>query len=87
MRKQAADRLTTNGLTINPGAQFNLIILQQKSPPTGTVLEVIDNTSALPIVGTFANLADGAILRVDRVKFQVSYTGGDGNDLTLTVVP
>jgi autotransporter-associated beta strand protein len=87
VRQRAADRLTTAGVTINPGAQFELILLPPAPPPAGTVLEVISNTSAQPIAGTFANLADGAILRVKRVKFQASYTGGDGNDLTLTVVP
>ena len=87
VRKQAADRLTTDGLTINPGAQFYLLLLQHLPPPAGAVLTVINNTSALSIAGTFANLADGAVLQVERVKFQASYTGGDGNDLTLTVLP
>jgi len=38
------------------------------------------------ISGTFANLADGAIITVGSDNFQASYSGGDGNDLTLTVV-
>ena len=37
--------------------------------------------------GTFSNLADGAIVTVNGNNFQPSYEGGDGNDLTLTVVP
>ncbi|HEY1769230.1 MAG TPA: hypothetical protein VGG02_03125 [Chthoniobacterales bacterium] len=36
--------------------------------------------------GAFANLADGAIIKIGRNKLQASYAGGDGNDLTLTVV-
>lgn len=44
------------------------------------------NTSANPIAGTFANLADGSTLTVGRNNYEVSYEGGDGNDLTLTVV-
>jgi hypothetical protein len=47
---------------------------------------VINNKSANPISGTFSNLSDGAIVTVNGTNFQVSYTGGDGNDLTLTVV-
>ena len=35
--------------------------------------------------GTFANLADGSTLTAGRNKLLVSYTGGDGNDLTLAV--
>jgi hypothetical protein len=48
---------------------------------------VIDNPSGTPIAGTFANLADGSTLTVNGNTFQASYEGGDGNDLTLTVVP
>jgi hypothetical protein len=53
----------------------------------GLVLTVISNTSANPISGTFSNLADGAIVNVGGTNFQAHYQGGDGNDLTLTVVP
>jgi hypothetical protein len=55
--------------------------------PAGTIYKVIDNTAATPITGTFANLPDGAILTVGSNTFNVSYEGGDGNDLTLTVTP
>jgi hypothetical protein len=48
---------------------------------------VCGHTSANPISGTFSNLADGAIVNVNGNSFQANYTGGDGNDLTLTVVP
>ena len=49
----------------------------------GLVLTAIDNTSATPIVGTFSNLSDGAVLTANGNNFQASYEGGDGNDLTL----
>jgi hypothetical protein len=55
--------------------------------PTGTVFNVIDNTAAAPIASTFANLPDGSTITIGNTTFQASYTGGDGNDLTLTVVP
>lgn len=87
VKKGTADKLTANGATINPGAQFSLVLLQHLAPRMGTVLTVVDNTSALPTSGTFANLGDGSILNVEGTNFQASYTGGDGNDLTLTVVP
>jgi len=48
---------------------------------------LIRNTSADPISGTFSNLPDGAIVNVNGNNLQASYEGGDGNDLTLTVVP
>jgi len=46
---------------------------------------VIKNTAVTPISGTFSNLPNGAI--VNGNNLQASYSGGDGNDLTLTVVP
>ncbi len=33
------------------------------------------------------NLPDGGSITVGNNTFQASYEGGDGNDLTLTVVP
>ena len=55
--------------------------------PAGSTTTVIKNTAATPISGTFANLPDGATITSGNNTFQVSYEGGDGNDLTLTVVP
>jgi hypothetical protein len=55
--------------------------------PPGKVFTVISNTAATPIAGTFSNLADGGIVNVNGNDFQANYDGGDGNDLTLTVVP
>jgi hypothetical protein len=37
--------------------------------------------------GTFHNLRDGVIVNVNGNNLQASYVGGDGNDLTVTVVP
>jgi hypothetical protein len=53
----------------------------------GTVFTAISNTSAAPISGTFANLADNSTFTAGQNTYQASYSGGDGNDLTLTVVP
>jgi hypothetical protein len=55
--------------------------------PPGTVFGVIDNSATTSISGTFSNLADGSTVTVGSNTFQADYQGGDGNDLTLTVVP
>jgi len=54
--------------------------------PAGTVFTAIDNTSSDPINGTFGNLPDGGTISIGRNTYQANYEGGDGNDLTLTVV-
>jgi autotransporter-associated beta strand protein len=86
-KKQArTDRVVANGVTIN-GATFAFQGTAQSALKQGLVLTAISNTAATPITGIFANLLDGAILTVNGNNFQASYEGGDGNDLTLTVVP
>jgi autotransporter-associated beta strand protein len=79
------DSVVANGITINSGAQFTLQAIGRKRLTSGLVFMLINNTSPDPISGTFANLADGSILNVGRNQLKVSYEGGDGNDLTLTV--
>ncbi|MCI5222840.1 MAG: hypothetical protein D3924_09255 [Candidatus Electrothrix sp. AR4] len=46
---------------------------------------MIDNDGSDPVVGTFNGLDELATVTVDRVEYQISYVGGDGNDVTLTV--
>jgi len=78
------DEVTASGITIKGGASVFFSGQVQGQLPPGLVLTVLSNTSPSPINGTFANLADGAIVTVSGHDFQASYEGGDGNDLTLT---
>jgi hypothetical protein len=72
---------------INGGATINLSGTTQGQLTQGMVLTLIKNTAVTPIAGAFANLPDGGIVTINGNNFQASYSGGDGNDLTLTVVP
>ena len=69
------------------GAQFSFLDFGSASLPPGTVFTAINNTAAIPIAGAFVNLPDGSTFTSNGNNFQASYTGGTGNDLTLTVVP
>ena len=80
------DLVIANGVTIN-GATLDLNGKTQGRLQRGLTLTLISNTSANPISGTFGNLPDGGIVTVNGNTFQANYEGGDGNDLTLTVVP
>lgn len=86
-KKVQADQVIGHGVTIESGAQFNLKRVSNRELPAGQVFTVLGNTGATPIAGTFANLPEGATFNQGRNKFQASYSGGDGNDLTLTVLP
>jgi len=55
------------------------------TPSTGQVLTIIDNQTAAAVSGTFNGLAQGATATIGGRDFTVSYVGGDGNDVTLTV--
>jgi autotransporter-associated beta strand protein len=85
--RSRTDKVIANGVTINGGAMINLTGTTQGHLTQGMVLTLIKNTAATPIAGTFSNLPDGAIVNVNGNNLQASYTGGNGNDLTLTVVP
>jgi len=82
-----ADEVVANGVTVNSGAQFSFADLESGTLTPGTVFTVINNTAATPIAGTFNNLPDGSIFTSNGNTYQVNYEGGDGNNLTLTVVP
>ena len=86
-KRVKADEVIANGVVIDSGAKFSLRPSGNNALTTGQVFTVISNTSASPIAGTFHNLRDGQILTVNGSNLQASYTGGDGNDFTLTVVP
>ena len=81
-----ADEVSANGVGIR-GAQILLDDRATNVLQPGTVFTVIDNTAATSIAGSFANLADGGTITIGTNTFQANYEGGDGNDLTLTVVP
>ncbi len=82
-----SNEVASFGVTIDVGASFSALGYGGGIIPSGTVFTVIENTAATPIAGTFSNLADGSIFTANGNNFQADYQGGDGNDLTLTVVP
>ena len=82
-----ADEVIANGVVIDSGTKFSFRPSGNNALTVGQVFMVISNTAATPIAGSFHNLPEGEILIVNGSKLQASYEGGDGNDLTLTVVP
>lgn len=82
-----ADEIAAAGVIIATGALFSAIPHRDAALPIGTVFTVIDNGAATAISGTFSNLPDNSSLTAGNNTFEANYEGGDGNDLTLTVVP
>jgi autotransporter-associated beta strand protein len=85
--RAAADQVIANGVNTDQGAAFSITDAGNSVLPLGTVFTAINNTAATPIGDTFGNLPDGGTITLGSNTFQANYEGGDGNDLTLTVVP
>ena len=85
--RSTADKVVAHGIIIASSAHFSLIPTGHGTLPLGTVFTLIDNTAATAIAGVFSNLPNGSTITAGGNNFQVNYQGGDGNNLTLTVVP
>jgi autotransporter-associated beta strand protein len=85
-RTAQSDSVVANGVTIDSGAQFSFSDIGHCRLPIGTVFIAVEDISANPIAGTFSNLPDQSTFTIKGNTYQVSYQGGDGNDLTLTIV-
>lgn len=72
--------IVTGTVTIN-GATLDLDIAAK--PADATDFTLIDNDGVDLVTGTFAGLSEGAIFKAGNTYFQISYTGNDGNDVTL----
>jgi autotransporter-associated beta strand protein len=81
-----ADKIAANVVTLNR-AGFLFADLGVGKLALGTTFVVIDNTSNSAISGAFSNLGDNSEFSNNGNTYAVSYEGGTGNDLTLTVVP
>ncbi len=82
----AADLVVADAMTINPGANLILSDTGATALPLGTVFTVM-SSNITPIAGTFSNLPNGSTITIGSNNYLVSYSGGFGNDLTLTVTP
>src|SRR5207244_3789768 len=67
-----------SGLTLNASLDFASAVSNQ--------FVIINNDGAEPVIGTFKGLAQDAKLNIGGELFQISYTGGNGNDVVLTRV-
>src|SRR5260370_15435264 len=56
-------------------------------PQPGNTFEIINNDGTDPIGGTFSGVPDGSNVSFNGVTMTIHYTGGTGNDVTLSVPP
>ena len=78
------DQLNVVGTASIGGANLNIFLSFVPAP--GTQFVVLNNDAADPIVGTFAGLSEGSSFSSGGSTFSITYVGGTGNDVVLTVL-
>jgi Ca2+-binding RTX toxin-like protein len=80
--------LDVSGAMAINGASLNVSLGYQ--PTAGTTFTIVNNDASDAVSGTFNGLAEGQIFSVATgpftANFQITYQGGDGNDVVLTAV-
>jgi fibronectin-binding autotransporter adhesin len=74
----------TVNLSADAGTGATLNVTLGFNPAVGGQFTIVNNDGADAVIGQFSGLAQGATFTVANVTFQISYTGGDGNDVVLT---
>jgi hypothetical protein len=79
--------VSQGGVVLNPQAhELNFFVAPAFTPVVGEEFVIIANDTTDPVVGTFRNLPEGATVEAGKfLQFRISYVGGDGNDVSLTV--
>jgi probable HAF family extracellular repeat protein/autotransporter-associated beta strand protein len=84
----AAELEATNDQVIVTGTNSTPVIITDSTlslsgtaPNSSYIL--INNATADPVTGTFANLPEDANVTVNGQSFRITYRGGDGNDVAL----
>jgi autotransporter-associated beta strand protein len=66
------------------GTTLSLSVAGGFTPAVGESFTLINNDGTEAVVGTFNGLAQGATFNVSGKTYQISYVGGDGNDVVIT---
>ena len=76
--------VTSGSVTLN-GASLVLDVTGV-TPPNGASYQLLSKTSSGAVSGTFAGMPEGTEIQVGSSIGRLSYTGGNGNDIVLTII-
>lgn len=84
----AGEGATPGTITVllRPGSSLETLLYAGWSVTAGDQFTIIDNRGDQPVSGTFDNLAEGQQLTIGGITFNITYAGGDGNDVVLTAL-
>ncbi|MGI5193972.1 autotransporter [Streptomyces sp. CA-288835] len=83
-------QLTVKDKALKVGGALRLggkLVVEPTSAAAGTpskTVTVIDHTGKAKTKGTFKGLKEGAKVKLGKTEYQITYRGGDGNDVVLT---
>ncbi|HEY1189332.1 MAG TPA: FG-GAP-like repeat-containing protein, partial [Gemmata sp.] len=77
------DQVVTRGAVTLAGTRLNLRVGFVPAP--GAQFAVLKNGSGVPVTGAFAGLPEGSVFSAGGATFQITYRGGTGGDVVLTV--
>ncbi|HXC97717.1 MAG TPA: autotransporter-associated beta strand repeat-containing protein [Verrucomicrobiae bacterium] len=83
------DQLNVTGTVSLANATLTLVPAFTNPVPLGQQFVIVNNDGADAITGTFLGLPEGSTISAGSYKFHLSYVGGTGNDvvLSLTSIP
>ena len=65
-------------------ARLDASFAAAQAPAMDSVIIIVENDLTDPVIGKFDKKPEGTVFAVGLGFFRISYTGGDGNDVTLT---
>lgn len=80
------DQLKVNGTVTLSGATLDTVLYKGYEPKSGSSYTIINNDGKEAVLGTFTGLKEGATFNLAGYVFRISYKGGDGNDVVLSVL-
>jgi len=79
------DQLKVTGTVDVTSGTLTTSLYNSFVPAVGQSYTIIDNDAADAVTGTFTGLAEGATFTTTGVTYSITYKGGTGNDVVLTV--
>lgn len=79
------DQINVTGTVTLGSGTLDVILHGGFKPTNGQKFTIIANDGSDAVSGTFTGLAEGATFTDEGVTYRISYVGGDGNDVQLTV--
>ena len=75
-----------NAVYLNSEASLNVSLVSGWSIAQGDQFTIVDNKSTTAVEGVFSGLPEGTQFTIEGIVFNITYAGGDGNDIVLTAL-